>query len=502
MDNLRMRFCSLLLAGSATLCADVVEKGVKDSAPSGLLAGVARADISPPVGIPQMNWGAQTHVESAGVDPAGMIATALVVSDGKQKFVMVDIDALFVDPMLAAIQKASAATGIPAAHIRLGATHTHSGPYLTAEKGPVGYDLTKYRQSFDRYWEVTADKIAGAIIEANARLAPAHIGGAKGIGTININRRMRPGNGEPPSVGRNPEGLVDRDLVVARIDDASGHAVAVLVNFQCHGTVLAWENKMISPDWPGMMRKTIETALPGAKTLFFQGAAGNQGPIEGFTGDLRVPHRLGSILGHQAAALALQTDTVDRAAKFEGYQESTAFIAKQPWRVAGPRDATIKFATKVLELPARVYTPREVDRMATAVHDAEVKAAEARTTGDAWKIHVAEARLRRFQDLLVKWKSPANTPPVKVRVQMLRIGEVAIVAMPGEPFAEIGLELKKASPFAVTMFCGYSSGEGGDYMPVDTEYAFEGYEVDRTPYGGEAAGKLVREAKELFAGIR
>ena len=86
----------------------------------------------------------------------------------------------------------------------------------------------------------------------------------------------------------------------------SGHPLAVLVNFQCHGTVLAWENKMISPDWPGMMRKTIETALPGAKALFFQGAAGNQGPMEGFTGDLRVPHRLGSILGHQAAALALR----------------------------------------------------------------------------------------------------------------------------------------------------------------------------------------------------
>ena len=276
----------------------------------------------------------------------------------------------------------------------------------------------------------------------------------------------------------------------------------MLVNFQCHGTVLAWENKLISPDWPGMLRKTIETALPGAKALFFQGAAGNQGPMEGFTGDLRVPHRLDSILGHEAAALALQTETVKRAAKFEGYQESTAFIAKQPWRVDGPRDGSIKFATKVIELPSRTYTPKEVDRMATAVRDAEVKAAEAKTTGDAWKIHVAEARLRRFQDLLVKWKRPSDTPPVKVRVQMLRVGEIAIVAMPGEPFAEIGSALKKASPFAVTMFCGYSSGEGGEYMPVEGEYAWEGYEVDRTPYGVGAAEKLVREATGLFAAIR
>src|SRR4249920_1941500 len=103
-----MRHCTFLLA--CTLCADVVEQSVKDSAPSGLLAGVARTDISPPVGIPQMNWGAQTHVTAVGIDPAGMIATALVLSDGKQKFAMVDIDALFVEPVMAAVRKASAAT--------------------------------------------------------------------------------------------------------------------------------------------------------------------------------------------------------------------------------------------------------------------------------------------------------------------------------------------------------------------------------------------------------
>jgi hypothetical protein len=57
--------------------------------------------------------------------------------------------------------------------------------------------------------------------------------------------------------------------------------------------------------------------------------------------------------------------------------------------VDGPRDGSIKFATKVIELPSRTYTPKEVDRMATAVRDAEVKPAEAKTTGDAWKIHVA-----------------------------------------------------------------------------------------------------------------
>ena len=484
------------------LQADIIEQGPKDARPSGLYAGLARADISPPVGIPQMNWGSQTHVESVGIDPAGMVATALVVSDGRQKFAMVDIDALAIHRMDDVIRRASTATGIPAGHIRLGATHTHSGPLLTGEKGPVGFDLSRYEKSFWSYWDVMGDKIVGAIVEANAKLQPVHVGGAKGVGSININRRMRAQNGQPPGVGINADGFVDRDLVVVRLDDAKGKPLAVLVNYQCHGIVLAWENKVISPDWIGMMRKSVEQALPGALCLFFQGAAGDQGPVELYTGDLSVAHRLGAILGHQAAALALQIETVRREPRFEGFVESTAYLARWPWRVAGPRDGTLRFATRVLDLPARTYTANDIERMRSSVRDAEVKMEQARQSGDSWKVHLAEARWRRFRDLLAKWQKPPDPPLVKVRVQILRIGEIAIVAMPGEPFAEIGAAIKRASPFPVTLFCGYSSGEGGDYMPVESEYPFEGYEVDRTPYGAGAARQLIRETTALFSSVK
>jgi hypothetical protein len=249
-----------------------------------------------------------------------------------------------------------------------------------------------------------------------------------------------------------------------------------------------------------MMRKAVESALPGSHCLFFQGAAGNQGPIEGFTGDLRVAHRLGAILGHQAAAVALQIDTVKRAPKFEGFTESTAYIAKQYWKVTGPRDGALKFTDAVLDLPARRYSSAEIERMTKAVSDAEAKLAN--TGSDPIARHVAEARLRRFRDLLEQWRRPAPDQPEKVRVQILRLGEAAIVAMPGEPFAEIGVAVKKASPFAVTMFCGYSNGEGGDYMPIESEYDLEGYEVDRTPYGRGAAAKLIQETIALFPRLK
>ncbi len=492
----------LLLTLFVPLAADVVEQGPKDSKPSGLQAGVARVDITPPVGIAQMNWGSQTHIEAVGIDPAGMVATALVLSQGGQKFTMVDIDRLFVNGLEEAIDRASAKTGIPAAHIRLAATHTHAGAMVSPAKGPRGMDLTPYVEMAERYREQLVDKIAGAIEAADRALEPAHIYGARGEGTININRRFRSRGDDPPAVGRNPDGFIDRELVVFRIDNAQGDPLAVLANFQCHGTVLAYENKYISPDWIGMTRKVVEQAFPGAHCLFFQGAAGNQGPIEGFTGDLEVPHRLGRTLGHQIAALALQIETVRREPTFEGFVESTAYQAKQHWRVKGPRDATLAFASKTVDVPRRTYSPSEIDSMATRLARAQKQLAEAENSGDAWKIAQAGARVRRFGDLLDKWKKPTEPGPLKVELQALRIGELALVAMPGEPFAEIGVAVKKGSPFAYTMFCGYSDGQGGDYMPTADEYQHGGYEVERTLYNPGADEKVIAGALELLRSLR
>ena len=236
--------------------------------------------------------------------------------------------------------------------------------------------------------------------------------------------------------------------------------------------------------------------------LFFQGAAGNQGPIEGFTGDLSVAHRLGSILGHQTSAVALGIETVRREPTFEGFVESTAYQAKQHWRVKGPRDATLKLAHKKIDLPRRTYTNEEISAMTARVEDAKQKLAAAEASGDVWKTHQAGARVRRFGDLLKKWTQPPDPTPVQLEVRILRIGELTIVSMPGEQFGEIGQAIKQASPFKYTMYAGYSSGEGGDYMPTDAEYSFGGYEVERTPYGKGAADKLIRETIAMFDDVK
>lgn len=491
----------LLLAG--TIRPDTVEQGVRHAKPSGLQAGVARTRIDPPIGIAKLNWGSQTHVEAEGIDAPGFVATALVLTDGQQKFVMVDFDQISVDGFESAAETAAQELKIPVDHVRLAASHTHAGPLLSLERGPAGADLSQYERPFTQYRNLVRQQIVDAIRRANANLQPAHVGAMKGTGTININRRVRAVPPSwPPAVGRNPQLTVDRDLIVLRIDDAEGRAMAVVANFPAHGTVLGHENKLASPDWPGYLRRTVEDAFPGALCLFFQGAAGNQGPIEGFTGDAEVAHRLGRILGHQTAALAWQIDSVQRAPRDEGYVESVAFQAKQPWRVAGPRESTLKFGKLVVDLPRRTYTAAEIADMEKRIVRAKQQVADLKNETDEWKKYQAEARLRRFTNLLTKWKQPVAATPVQVELRVLRIGKYAIVSMPGEPFAEIGQAFKRASPFEVTLFCGYSNGLGGDYMPVTPEYIHGGYEIERTPYGLGAAEKVMAQAPRLFTLVR
>ena len=118
-----------------------------------------------------------------------------------------------------------------------------------------------------------------------------------------------------------------------------------------------------------------------------------------------------------------------------------------------------------------------------------------------WLIRPDEVVLIGF-GIMAQRKRPVAPTPLVVEVQALRIGELAIVAVPGEPFAEIGVAVRKASPFAFTMFCGYSDGVGGDYVPTSEEYAFGGYEVECTPYGPGAAEKIIDSASKLLQSLR
>jgi hypothetical protein len=79
-----------------------------------------------------------------------------------------------------------------------------------------------------------------------------------------------------------------------------------------------------------------------------------------------------------------------------------------------------------------------------------------------------------------------------VELHLLQIGPAVLAGTEGEPFAELGLEIKAGSPWASTWVGGYTGGWAG-YIPTADAYPQRGYEVDTSPFAPEAAERLVTE---------
>src|SRR4029079_6419313 len=81
----------------------------------------------------------------------------------------------------------------------------------------------------------------------------------------------------------NPDGPADDTVLVAKIIADDGGLIGTVVNYACPPTTLAWQNPLISPDYVGAMRETVEQPT-GAPCVFLQGASAALGPREGFVG--------------------------------------------------------------------------------------------------------------------------------------------------------------------------------------------------------------------------
>ena len=453
-----------------------------------LQAAVARTVITPPLGIAHAGWGAQTHQRAEGVD-LDLLATVLLVADGECEAALVDVEFCTVGRELAdRIRNAvSEQTGIPVAHVRLSYSHTHSGPML----GPSW--MTEGEELIPAYVASLPGRIAGAAWEARRRLRPARVAVGSGASDIVVNRRFRLPSGRVV-VGRNWGGFADREVKVVRIDDAEERPLAVLVNFGCHPTIMGPPNRLVTPDYPGVVRRVVEAAT-GATCLFLQGAAGNVHALVDFVGDPAVYRRLGAILGHEAARVALSLQTVPRRERFVRVVESGAPLGIYDDEPAGEPDGTVRVRTRPVPLGVKAYPPfAEADAEA---RKAAARLAEIRTHASPDELQAAVGVSRRARMRAEKARQYAGRSEVVAELHGLRIGPVALVGFPGEPFSEIGARVKAGSPFPHTLFSGYTNDYLG-YVPIAEAYAEGGYEVDTSPFQPDSADRVVEGSLALL----
>jgi hypothetical protein len=457
-----------------------------------LRAGAARADITPPLGIAHAGWGAQVHQRAEGVDQ-DLTATALVLAGPDAQAVILDLDLCVVgQPLADRIRQATAAlTGIPVAHVRLSYSHTHSGPLL----GP-GW-MTEGEELIPAYVESLPGRIAGAAWEAQRRLRPARVAAGTGASDIAVNRRLKLPGGRVVC-GRNHDGFVDREVRVLRIDDAGERPIAVLVNYACHPTIMGPPNRLLTPDYPGVVRRVVEQAT-GATCLFLQGAAGNVHAAVDYVGDPAVYHRLGAILGHEAARVALGLATVPRKERLVTVLESGAPLGIYADEPDGEPDGTLRVATRPVTLAVREY-PSLADAAADARRLA-TRLAELRGRAGEDELREAVGMARRAGMLADKARQYEGRADVAAELHGIRIGPAALVGFPGEPFAEIGARVKAASPFLHTFFSGYTNDYLG-YLPTTDAYPDRGYEVDTSPFRPGSDERLVEASLALLADLR
>lgn len=465
------------------------------SSSSNLRVGIAESDITPPVGFPMAGYYHERLAEGI-IDP--LKAKALVFRDGETAAALVVCDLIGVATDLSreVQRRVSERTGIPASHVVVAATHSHTAPDYMKE---LCLALGKEKQEPLRseYLEKLINGPVDAVVRAHAEATQTMLatGSAFQKLPVSFNRRfvMRDGSVRTWQALSNPEvvraaGPIDPSielLTVSNSDD--GNIRGILSNFALHlDTVggMRW-----SADYPFFIERTVKDAYGAdAISIFGTGCCGDINHVDPST-------------------------TERNKADFIGQSIGTS-ICQQLAMVTPLKDTHLKIASKVVELPLQAVTRAEAERaqeiVALAKQGGKVEFLEHVT---AYKQLILDQFLHRepYAETAkyLTWGLSRSLAGIgerlPVNVTVMTIGdEVAIVCLPGEVFVELGLAIKQASPFRTTLVVELAGAVETIYVPHRAAYAGGSYEVTNStlqPGGGEmlveAAVALLREAASI-----
>ena len=419
-------------------------------------AGAHAENINPLKYPVSVNGGFSDRQARAAVDP--LHARCLVLDDGKTRLALCVVDSCMVPREIVEEAKrlTTKATGIPASHILISATHTHTAPTLT----PV------FQSRPDKsYVETLPARIAAGIEKAYKNLEPAQIGWGWADNPRQVfNRRWfrqrdliprDPFGGTTDQVQMNPgyqakglvkpAGPVDPRVSILAVRSAAGRPIALYANYSLHyvGGV-----EPLSADYFGAFADRISGLLgsadqkPAFVAALSNGASGDVNNIN-FGSSAPGPRKPGEqmrLVAHDVANTAM-----------EAYKKMTF----RDW-------VSLDAACEDLQLGVRRPTEKDLARAREIL--ARVKGRELR---GAEEVYAGET---------VGLASYPSTVPVAL--QALRIGELGICAIPCEVFAEIGLELRSRSPLKDTFTVSLANGYNG-YLPTPQQHKLGGYETWR-----------------------
>jgi neutral ceramidase len=402
---------------------------------AGFRAAAVKVDITPQTPKWLSGYAAR---QSTGVHDK-IYHKVLALDSGDAQLYLVSSDLCLFSPSLydtvaAELQKA----GIQRSQFWWSVTHTHAAP----EIGPPDMYkalLGRSDHEWDReYTTSVTTALVDAVRSAREKLEPARISFGSGVAMANINRRAREEDGHI-TLGLNPDGPVDRQFNLIRLERPDGTPIALALNYAMHGTVMSGQNLLISGDGPGSVAAWLETKL-GAPVLYINGAAGNIAPIYSVYDNPRSGHlsQFNVLLGERVLAAV------------HSLGPSTG-------------DVSMGLSEKIIDTPAK--------------------------EGLAWP------------DELKAYAKTEGRPLVRLPIRFLRINDTAIWSAPVEMFCEIAMDVRNHSPFSHTFYFGYTNGWFG-YLPTTKAFAEGGYEPRTSPFTAQAETDVGQGVRAFIDGLR
>jgi hypothetical protein len=446
-----------------------------------LRAGAATSNISPWIGL-SVNGGMTDRKVQHVHDE--LHARALVLDDGKTRVAIVVCDSCATprEVVTEAKRRILAQSKIPADHVLISATHSHTCPTATPT----------FQSDPDReYQRFYAVRIADAVQQAVNNLAPAAVGWGVGrndrqvhnrrwrmkpgtipadpFGRTNDRVRMNPPPGSPDLI--EPAGPTDPDVSVVSVRAADGRPLALLANYSLHYVGDTGPGH-VSADYFGAFADRVQQLLkadrldPPFVAMMSNGTSGDINNI-----NFRTP------------AGPKPPYTKIRAVADELAQEAVRVAGEISYR----DDLTLDAKAEDLALGVRLPGAEDVSRAEAIV--ARAKGPELKTVEETYA-----------RETLLLAKYPKQ---VDVTIQALRVGDLGIVAIPCEVFVEIGLELKAKSPLKPTFTVELANGYNG-YLPTKEQHALGGYETWRARSSYlevDAARKITDTALRLLGAV-
>lgn len=476
--------------------------GVADSPQ--MKVGYAKADITPPMGTYMPGYYKVRHAKSV-LDP--LQVNMLAFTDGRTSALVAQLDAMAIsdsvaDDMRDAIVRA---TGINREAILLHASHTHDGGYLMGNRKSHSAEGLEYDDEGipppgpldNLYIDLCISRVVDAAVKALSEARPASFSiGRSEAKRISFGRRYlmkdgkvitNPGTNNPDIV--RPVGTADETVQVLRIDRDGAKAICV-INFQTHPDTVGGET--ISADWPGLTRDIFEAATMGETHCVV---------INGMEGDVNhcnVMPRPGELNG-----LKHDFDAVDRGYDHTKHMANVlAGAALSVWIKCVPVEAgSIRFAKADVKVPAQKAKDSDEKNLAWAkkvwaLHEAGKDDEISKWLG-CYEMQLTTEVARAGRIIRMAGHADYHLIPV----WGVSLGDVAFGGFPGEPFNDIGIAIRKDSPFKMTILSCLTNGSRG-YFPFSDSYKQGGYESATSPFGPSVADDLIAGECKLLISIK